>query len=185
MVKDKFSFILMILILSTPAFAFDERRTWLRYMNMPDLINSLKKINPNFNHECIRLDTDNAKVLGFHDPASGKPLSEKPNFAFLNLYSSCLREAITLSSGNGYYDQNLPYNELTITPENVKKMITYSTRKLIGPEAVLTSYGHVKSEAEFVEIIYNSLPEIENRSMWSYAIEAVYLIGMRDEFLSY
>lgn len=47
-----------------------------------------------FHDDCMMLNSDNRAVLGDNEPATGRPVVEKPNVAFFNWYTTCLAEVI-------------------------------------------------------------------------------------------
>ena len=183
----------LIILMATPLVQADFAQKSIRYKSFSDLISFFDR-NKNGYSECAQYTRDNAGSFGYNSPLLGIPLSQDPNFDFLNKYMGCLKkidfhknwqklpEALQNAAG-GFYS-----GTLKDTPEEIlKTIIKEITLRAIGPEAVVVSYGYVKSQEKFTDIIYQSALEQldEGASMQDYYKSVFTLIHLRDEYLRY
>jgi hypothetical protein len=152
-------------------------------------------INSN-GRNCTEMDKNNSVVFGYSSPLTGKAVSAGPNFDFLNSVLSCIKDVefkydiekylsgSTISKLGDLYD-----NVTEVDKENLDIAIDELTLKLIGPEVVLVSYGHVASQKYFRDLIHSSAINIienqKDKSTGSYLKNIFVLIHLRDEFMSY
>lgn len=183
----------LIVIVATPFAQADFAQKSIRYKSFSDLISFFDR-NKNGYSECAQYTRANTGSFGYNSPLLGIPLSQDPNFDFLNKYMGCLKkidfhknweelpEEVRNAAG-GYYSGTVK----EAGEEALKNIIKEVTLSAIGPEAVLVSYGYVESQEKFINMIYQSaLGQLdEGASMQDYFKSVFTLIHLRDEYLRY
>jgi hypothetical protein len=160
MVNLKSISIFALILCSLSAMA-DFKQNYVRYFAFSDIGMTLKKDFRGTKYledvPCLKSSETTGSAFAYGSPGTGKPVSDKPNFGFVNSYMQCLRELLELSlpkkilypaesafSGYEYYS--------SIPKEDLDGVIRFQIQRLIGPEKVLLSYDHIGSETEMVVI---------------------------------
>jgi hypothetical protein len=184
-----------LLIAATSNAKADFSQNQVRYLSYFDIVNYMESVETN-QHGCGEFQQDNAVVFGYSSALTGKPVSSGPNFDFLNSVLSCLKGIEFRYSLEKYLSSEV-YEKLGDLYENVTSVdqvlidaaIDELTLKLIGPEVVLVSYGHIESQANFRKLIHDSAMNMiikkGDMSGNQYFKNVFILIHLRDEFMSY
>jgi hypothetical protein len=183
---------LCVFMISLNSFA-DFSQTQKRYLSYFDIVGYFQKIEV-LSSDCKSMTIENSVVFGYSSPITGGPVSSVPNFDFLNYFLNCISNTTFSSRLSKYLDEDLVAELSMYSPahdQNKLKLleaIDEMTKKIIGPEIVLVSYGHIKSQKEFRELIHNSAIEMlgeNDNTTQNYLKKVFILIHLRDEFLSY
>lgn len=193
LVNHRYKFIVLIALISMNVFA-DFKRNQVRYLSFKDLqLNLIKDFGLEKN-KCIGTERQLGFAFAYPNPSTGKPISSKPNFNFLNSYTKCLSTmVITLDNEDlllgeelkNTYD--LDANVESFKDEDFLKIIEFQTLRLVGTESVLKSYGHVQNLEEFKQIILTTIKKKYNPyfNLKTLTRDIIYFISLRDEYLSY
>jgi len=188
-VNHKLIKILVILFISSSTFA-DFSTKQVRYHSVKDIQLNLKNIFPSAQAECLTESPRTSIAFGYSSPVTGKPVSKKPNFNFINTYMQCMKSILIQVTAEDLLpgDSSLSAyaNPDTVDQEELRKAVKYQINKLVGPEVVIKSYGYLASEKEFIDLIMQTVKESQSiNTVTDFIRESVYFISLRDEFLSY
>jgi hypothetical protein len=194
-VRYKFLSILFLNILGVNTSYGDFSQLKLRYLSYFDITNHFKNLKVS-EENCTYRIQENLVLYGYNSPVTGKPVNDKPNFDFINSYLSCVNLVDDNKFLTEFFTDEI-WNALGDTTDNyspdkdkaIGEAIDFMTMKLIGPEIVLVSYGLVKKQKEFRELIIHSakamIAKQGKHSVKDLIKSAFILIQLRDEFLSY
>lgn len=188
-------FVFLFVLISSYSFA-DFKQNQVRYMGYYDLINTLSKKLNTVDYGCSGEAEERSEAFGFALPVKGEPISSQPNFNFLNTLLQCIKSSNTLfpvqNSTPGFnIDSEYNINYPSEPAPELKVVLKSLIEGLIGPDAVVKSYGHVESLDALTEIIYQSTVEslnardIQIAGHEDFYKTAINFIVLRDEFLSY
>jgi len=189
MVKYKLIKVLLLLVIAQSSYA-DFSQNQVRYLSVKDIELTFMNIYNSKQSNCSLENKAKSNAFGYSSPVTGKPISKKPNFNFLNTYMQCLRELLKEADPKKILTGNLSLSGLKrytdISEDDLKQAIKLQINKLIGPESVIKSYGYLKSEDQLIELIMNAVKDNNSIiTVFDFMKEAIYFISLRDEFLSY
>lgn len=195
MVIVRFLRIIFVMSMAINSANADYTQNQVRYLSYFDVITHLKSIK-SYNSDCFEQSKANSIVFGYSSPLSGSPVSSNPNFDFLSTLISCIKNAeykyelkdlLTEKTAEelGYLGEPVGDKKVEVINHAIEELIV----RLIGPEIVLVSYGHIESQNALRNLLHRSSLEMskigEKVSTEIFLTNVFILIHLRDEFLSY
>ena len=184
--------------------SFEEHQ--IRYLAPIDLLQTMSRALPSETGslpvDCRELTENNSGLVGVSSAGTGSPIFSQPSADFVRWYVGCvnvrllymneiLRPALVsviygttvgrLVTSNPAL-ANLPFETLDAVTR--KAMVREQIERMIGPEEIVADFGYFRSGDEMADWVLKTMAG-EALTVRMGCQRAMFLISIRDEFLSY
>ena len=176
----------------------------IRYMGPGELIDLMQAVFPvrdiqYISGDCTSLTPANRGLVGDIMPSTGSPIFDHPTDNFVNWYAGCLNARLSfmkLESHEIYYGASLstalkeyeytfatPFREL---PAELRRtMVLEHIEHVIGPSDIVADFGWFADSGALADHVLALIERNEAMTVEEAAGRSLYLLALRDEFLSY
>lgn len=176
----------------------------IRYMTPFDLIQLLRVTFPvpdltQVDGDCTKLTDENRGLIGDNSPLTGTPIFDEPSSGFVRWYAGCLNSYLEQYASQTSNDPKIFYGEtlgaminsatvpssvfLDLPADLQKRIVLEIVEKMVGPDEVIADFGYFTGADALADHVLQSL---DAKMSVKEAVTRIYfLVGIRDEFLSY